>query len=522
VIRQAPVGESSAHEFLALLLSDWLESWRAAFPRHGLARQWTLIALISLTAALGVGALSCSAFRAIAHHMGPRMPDAGVWLGPFLMTAAYGWFFLTTIWLGRTYRRRDRVVPLLLSPLPFPHLAAYLMLRDTGLVGLLVTILALPFLLGGLIGMGADGSAVALAVPLWCLTLAAALAMADVTILVLYRLLPAGWEGPLSFAAANVGVLLLPMLTGGLSSLAVPFYWPGLLAAKVLSAAPGWPRLQALGGLAAMTAGLLMMVVALTRTCVHANWSKSDELVPSPALGKLSLLKAGQGPVASVILKDWMLISRAWGESLVLVILVCVLMRLRANMGLPMLQVTGAPLLGTLLAAWALIEFVAFLGEGHREGPNTLLYALGPMGVRKLVWAKFVAIAVPRLLIGEAALAVALWQGKLGLIHAAIGQGGLILMVTTLTWLEVAHALDGDAGRLGRWLGLWARFFGFWRLLVVYPVVGLFCVLATQVAAIAWDQHVSGMTGLCFGLMGLGACAASMLSSAIVRRKLGV
>lgn len=514
-----PSGEGH-QEMASLLLGDWLESWRSAFPKHHLQRQWTWIALLSLVAAIAVGGLSFEAFRVVTAHLGARMPAVGVWGAPFLTTLAYGWFFLTTIWLGRTYRRRERIVPLLMSPLPFPHLAAYLMLRDTGLVGLLVTLLGFPFLMGGLLGVGADASAIALALPLWLLTMASALAMANATILILYRLLPAGWEGPLSFAAANVLILFMPMLTKGLGSHWVPFYWPGQMAAKVLAAAPGWPRLQALGGLAAMTAGFFLMVYALTRQCLHLNWSKSEEVVPSRFLGKLAFLHPGQMPAVSVVLKDWLLISRAWGEAVVLVILFGVIFRLRANMGLPMVEMTGAPLLGALLASWALVELLAFLGESQREGANTMLLAMSPMPVRTLVWAKFIAIAAPRLALGEVALLAASIQGRLLPHHALMGQLGLALMVSTLTWLEVPHAFEGDPARLGRWLDLWERFFRFWRLLVVYPAVGLFFVLATQVAAIAWDQHVTGMTGLCFGLMGIGVCLAAMLSGALCKRKL--
>jgi hypothetical protein len=101
-----------------------------------------------------------------------------------------------------------------------------------------------------------------------------------------------------------------------------------------------------------------------------------------------------------------------------------------------------------------------------------------------------------------------------------MGQLGLALMVATLTWLEVPHAFEGDPARLGRWLGLWERFFRFWRLLIVYPAVGIFFVLATQIAAIAWDQHVSAMTGLCFGAMGVGVCLSAILSGALCKRKL--
>jgi hypothetical protein len=490
------------------------------FPTHQLRRQWIWIGMLSLLAAAVVGGLSFFGFQAIALHLGPKMPGIGAWGSPFLTTLAYGWFFLTTIWLGRTYRRRERVIPLLLSPLPFPQLAMYMMLRDTGLVGLLVTLLAFPFLLGGLLGVGADASAIALALPLWLLTMASAVAMANATILILYRVLPAGWEGPLSFAAANVLILFLPLLTQGLDSPWVPFYWPGLMAAKVLAAAPGWPRVQAIGGLMAMTAGFFMMVYALTRQCLHANWSKSEEVVPSRFLSKLAFLHPGQAAMASVILKDWLLISRAWGEAVVLILLFGVIFRLRANMGLPMIEMTGAPLLSALLASWALVELLAFLGESQREGANTMLLALSPLGSRPLIWAKFIAIAIPRLALGEVALVAASLQGRLAPHHALMGQLGLALMVATLTWLEVPHAFEGDPARLGRWLGLWERFFRFWRLLIVYPAVGIFFVLATQIAAIAWDQHVTAMTGLCFGAMGVGVCLAAILSGALCKRKL--
>lgn len=509
-------------EFGALLLSDWLESWRGVFPSHGLKQQWLSIAVISLVASTLMGALSFTGFRTLEAVLGARMPDVGTWATPFLATLAYGWFFLTTIWLGRTYRRRERVIPLLLSPLPFPHLAAYLMLRDSGLIMLLVSLLGYPFLLGALLAVGADPSAIALSAPLWVLTMTAALAMANATILVLYRVLPAGWEGPLSFAAANVLILMLPMLTKGLHVAWMPFYWPGMMAAKVMQALPGLPRLQAFGGLCAMTAGFLLMVHALTRQCLHSNWSKSEEIVPSRFLGKIAFLFPGQGPMVSLILKDWLLISRAWGEVLILMILLGVVMRLRANMGLPILEMTGAPLLGAMLMAWMLVELLAFLGESQREGPNTLMLALSPLGGRRLVWAKFLAIAAPRLLLGEAALALAAFQGNLVLHHALMGQLGLLLMIATLTWLEVPHAFMGDESRLGRWLALWERFFGFWRLLVVYPLVGLIFVLATQLAALAWDQGVTALAGLCFGAMGLLVCAASLLCTVLVRRKLAI
>lgn len=512
---------TDGREFFALLLSDWLESWRGVFPAHGLKQQWAWIAGLSLVAAGLMGALSFNGFRTLEAVLGPRMPEVGVWATPFLTTLAYGWFFLTTIWLGQTYRRRSRVIPLLLSPLPFPHLAAYMMLRDTGLVMLLVSLLGYPFLLGALLGVGADASAVWLSAPVWALTMAAALAMANATILVLYRVLPAGWEGPLSFAAANVLILLMPMLTKGLYVAWMPFYWPGLMAAKVMQAAPGMPRVQAFGGLCAMTAGFLLMVHALTRQCLHANWSKSEEIVPSRFLGKLAFLHPGQSAMASLILKDWLLISRAWGEVLILVVLAGVVMRLRHNMGLPVIEMTGAPLLGAMLMAWTLVELLAFLGESQREGPNTQLLALSPLGGRKLLWAKFVAIATPRLLLGEAVLLLATLKGGLLPHHAAMGQVGLCLMVVTLTWLEVPYALDGDASRLGRVLRAWDRFFGFWRLLIVYPLVGLIFVLATQLAAIAWDQHVSGLAGVCFGAMGLLACAAAWAGQHLASKKLG-
>ncbi|MNS19244.1 hypothetical protein D3C72_509560 [compost metagenome] len=507
-------------ELSSLLLSDWLESWRGVFPSHGLKEQWALIGVLSLLAALAMGGIAHQVFHGLHLVLGARMPGVGAWAPPFLMTLAYGWFFLTTIWLARTYRRRDRVIPLLLSPLPFPHLAAYMMLRDTGLVMLLVSLLGYPFLLGALLGVGADLSAIALSAPLWAATMVSALAMANATILILYRVLPAGWEGPLSFAAANVLVLMLPMLTKGLGSVWVPFYWPGAMAAKVMQALPGWPRLQAFSGLVAMTAGFLLMVHALTRHCLHANWSKSEELVPSKLLGRISFLYPGQSAWTTVLLKDWLLIARAWGEAMVLVILMGVVMRLRHNMGLPMLEVTGAPLLGAMLVAWTAVELLAFLGESQREGPATTLLALSPLGTRPLVWAKFVSIAVPRLLLGEAALLAATLQGHLAPHHAGMGQVGLLLMIATLTWLEVPHAFEGDPARLGRWLHMWERFFGFWRLLVVYPFVGLAFVLATQLAALAWDQGVSALTGMCFGGMGIAVCVSAMLCTALVRRKL--
>ncbi|MFN3432028.1 MAG: hypothetical protein ACK46X_19020, partial [Candidatus Sericytochromatia bacterium] len=103
-------------ELSSLLLSDWLESWRGVFPRHGLKEQWALIGVLSLLAALAMGGIAHQVFQGLQLVLGPRMPGVGAWAPPFLMTLAYGWFFLTTIWLGRTYRRRDRVIPLLLSP----------------------------------------------------------------------------------------------------------------------------------------------------------------------------------------------------------------------------------------------------------------------------------------------------------------------------------------------------------------------------------------------------------------------
>jgi hypothetical protein len=166
-----------------------------------------------------------------------------------------------------------------------------------------------------------------------------------------------------------------------------------------------------------------------------------------------------------------------------------------------------------------LVELLAFLGDSQREGANTMLLAMSPMPRSRLLAAKFLAIAGPRLAIGEVALMAACLQGRLPIHHAAMGQVGLALMVMTLTWLEVPHAFEGDPARLGRWLGLWERFFRFWRLLVVYPFVGIVFVIATQIAAIAWDQHVSGMTGLCFGVLGVTACLSAMLCSALVGRK---
>lgn len=504
-----------------LLLGDWLENWRGMFARHDRTRQWIFIAIFVMVAATITGGVSYSAFKTLVAYFGTRMPPIAAWAGPFMAVLAYGWFFLCTIWLSRTYRRRERVIPLLLSPLPFPHLATYLMLRDTGLLFLMLTVLAYPFMLGGLLAVGAPTSLVVLSLPLWLLTLGGALAMANGVILALFRLLPAGWEGPMSFATANVLILMLPFLTKGLWNPWVPFYWPGLLAKEVLKAAPGWPQVGAIALLATLTAGLFAIGVDLTRRCLHANWSKSEELVPSKFLGKLSFLAPGQHPMATVILKDWLMTSRAWGEVLIVLLLLGVAFRLRAEMGLPVVEMSGAPLLGALIMAWAMVELLAFLGESHKEGQTTLLLSLSPLSPKALVWAKFTSIALPRLLLGEFALLIASAKGDLVTPHVLIGQVGLITMVTILSWLEVPQAFQPSEGKLPGWLKVYDRFYDFWRLLLIYPAVGLLCVIGTQVAAYAWDQGVTGLTGVCLGVIGLVASLAAMFSGALVKRKLG-
>jgi hypothetical protein len=333
--------------------------------------------------------------------------------------------------------------------------------------------------------------------------------------------LPAGWEGPLSFATANVLILMLPFLTHGLTSPWVPFYWPGLLAGMALKASSPWVMLQAVAGLGAVFFGLMGAVRVLTERCLHANWSKSEELVPSGLLGKVSFLEPGQHPMAALILKDWMLTGRAWGEALIIVLLLGVSFRLRSDMGIPSVEMQGAPLLGAMLMAWAMVELLGFLGESHKEGPTTLVLTMSPMSVLSMVWAKFAAIALPRLVLGEAALLITSAKGDLTTEHVLMGQAGLMMMVAMLSWLEVGQAFTGSEDQMPRWLSLWDKFYDFWRLIAVYPLVGLGCVVGTQVAAIAWDQGVSGFSGILIGGMGIGACVAAMFCRVIVRHKLG-
>lgn len=521
--REGRVGGPLENErsLFALLLGDWLESWRGIFARHGLLSQWAFIGTFTAVAALALGLLSHAAFANLSAQLGPRMPAYGMWMSPFLSFLAYGWFFLTTIWLGRTYRRRERVIPLLLSPLSFSDLAAYLMLRDTGLPLLLLSVLGLPFVVGGMAGAGAPAWAIAMAFPLWGLLMLSALAMANVAILLLFRILPAGWEGPMSFATANVLILMLPFLTHGLGHGAVPFYWPGLLATTALKAHSPWLALQAMAGLGAIFLALMVAVRVLTERTLHANWSKSEELVPSGLMGKVSFLAVGQGPMTSLILKDWMLTARAWGEAAIVVILLGVSMRLKADLGVPVVEFSGAPLLGAMIMAWAVVELLGFLGESHKEGPNTLVLTMSPLSVLGMVWAKFIAIALPRLALGEGALLIATMRGDLSTAHAVMGQAGLILMVCILSWLEVAQAFSASEDRLPGWLKLWDQFYDFWRLILIYPAVGLVCVIGTQVAAIAYDQGVSGFTGMIFGVIGVMACMAAMFCRVSVGRKLG-
>lgn len=507
----------------ALLGAEWLEGWRRFAPRHDLRAMKAVGLAIAMGAATGLGGASYWGFAAMRRLLGPEAPPLAVWLGPFLTIVSYGWIFLAVIWLSRTYRRRERLGPLLASPLPGRAIAAYLRYRDTGLPLALLTMLGLPFVLGGLLGAGAPALALVAAPFVWGAMLLGGLALAEALVVTLFRVLPAGFEGPFSFAAANVGMLILPAATHGLTDPRVPLYWPGAWAASAL--AGGRPELGVLLLGAAALAGL--GASWLSRRWIFATYSKVEGARHVSRPLARGLLKPGGSPLAALVAKDWALAMRAWGEAIVVLALFGLAWRVFGSpaglMGGPAASVPDAPgaaALSGLLVAWAVAEGMAFVGESFKEGPHTAWLAHSPAGARTLGLAKAIAIGYPRLIFGGLAYAAVALKGHADWL-TAFGALATACMIAGLACLEVPHAFEApDPGRLPAWARAWDRFYGFWRLILVHPGLGLVSLGLMALGAAAAERGLWAIAAASALLLGAGALGAAGFAFALTRLKL--
>lgn len=511
------------HAVFALLGAEWLDGWRRLAPRHDLRALGAAGGAVALFAATGLGGASYWGFTALRRLLGPEAPALAVWLAPFLTIVSYGWIFLAVIWLSRTYRRRERLGPLLTAPLPGRGLGLYMRFRDTGLPLALLTMLGLPFVAGGLLGAGAPLGSVAASPMVWGAMLLGGLAMAELVVVFLFRVLPAGFEGPFSFAAANVGMLILPAATHGLLDPRVPLYWPGALASAALAGG----RLDQAWLLLGLAAAASLAASRLCRRWIFETYSKVEGARHvKRSLGN-GLLRPGRSPVAALVAKDWALAIRAWGEAIVVLALFGLAWRvfggpagLMGQSASPAPEVAGGAALSGLLVAWAVAEGLAFVGESFKEGPHTAWLAHSPAGSRTLGLAKAIAIGYPRLVFGGLAYGAVALRAHPGWLEA-FGALATLCMIAGLACLEVPHAFEPpDASRMPGWARAWDRFYGFWRLIVVHPLGGVAALGLTALGAAAAGRGLWAIAGASAALLLAGTGAAAAFAFTLTRLKL--